>query len=98
MIPELGHFALLLALALALVQAGGTFAQTTGRRATLAALARPAARAQCLFLVLSYAALTHAFVQNDFSVLYVAQHSNSQLPLVYRVTAVWGGHEGSILL
>ncbi|RYZ01322.1 MAG: heme lyase CcmF/NrfE family subunit, partial [Comamonadaceae bacterium] len=60
--------------------------------------ARPAARAQCLSVSLAFAALVQAFTVNDFSVLYVAQHSNSALPLVYRVTAVWGGHEGSILL
>ncbi|MBP9219599.1 MAG: heme lyase CcmF/NrfE family subunit, partial [Sterolibacterium sp.] len=60
--------------------------------------ARPAAQAQWLLLVLSFACLTWAFVANDFSVAYVAQHSNSKLPLVYRMAAVWGGHEGSLLL
>lgn len=62
------------------------------------ALARPAATAQALLLGVAFACLTTAFVQNDFSVLYVAQHSNSLLPLPYRVAAVWGGHEGSLLL
>ena len=98
MIPELGHFALILALAMALAQSVlPLVGASTGNRAWMA-LARPSARGQFLFVVLAYAALTQAFVGNDFSVLYVAQHSNSALPLVYRYTAVWGGHEGSILL
>jgi len=96
-IPEFGHFALILALAMALVQSAAGFAR--GRHAAAwIALAQPAARAQCLLVAIAFGALVHAFVQNDFSVLYVAQHSNSMLPTVYRVTAVWGGHEGSILL
>ncbi len=61
-------------------------------------LARPAARGQFLFVVIAYALLTQAFVANDFSVLLAANHSNASLPLVYRITAVWGNHEGSILL
>ncbi len=98
MIPELGHFALILALAMALAQSVlPLIGASTGNRHWMA-MARPSARGQFLFVVLAYAALTHAFVGNDFSVLYVAQHSNSALPLVYRFTAVWGGHEGSILL
>jgi cytochrome c-type biogenesis protein CcmF len=98
MIPELGHFALILALSMALAQSVlPLIGAATGRRAWMA-LAKPSARGQFLFVVLAYAALTQAFVGNDFSVLYVAQHSNSTLPLAYRFTAVWGGHEGSILL
>jgi len=62
------------------------------------ALARPTAFAHVGLVALSFAALTACFVNNDFSVLYVAQHSNSLLPTVYRVAAVWGGHEGSLLL
>ncbi|MBU1444356.1 MAG: heme lyase CcmF/NrfE family subunit, partial [Gammaproteobacteria bacterium] len=98
MIPELGHFALILALVLAVVQAAATLTARTRTVSAWTSLARPVARAQCLFVALAYAALTTSFVQNDFSVLYVAQHSNSMLPVVYRVTGVWGGHEGSILL
>jgi cytochrome c-type biogenesis protein CcmF len=98
MIPELGHFALILALAFALVQGVLPLVGAARGHGALIALAKPAARAQFVFIVLAYAALTHAFVGNDFSVLYVTQHSNSALPLVYRITAVWGGHEGSILL
>ncbi|MBC8055486.1 MAG: heme lyase CcmF/NrfE family subunit, partial [Rhizobiales bacterium] len=98
MIPELGHFALILALGFALVQGTLPFVGAARGRGALIALAKPCARAQFVFAALAFAALTHAFVINDFSVLYVAQHSNSALPVVYRVTAVWGGHEGSILL
>ena len=98
MIVELGHFALILALALALVQAVLPLAGVARGRSAWIALARPAAFGQLLFVGLAYAALTHAFTSNDFSVRYVAEHSNSTLPLVYRFTAVWGGHEGSILL
>ncbi|MDM0113779.1 heme lyase CcmF/NrfE family subunit [Variovorax sp. J22R133] len=97
MIPELGHLALVLALSMALVQAFSPWVRWQ-RGGEWAAFARPAAQAQFVFVVLAFAALTQCFLQNDFSVLYVAQHSNSALPTVYRVTAVWGGHEGSILL
>jgi cytochrome c-type biogenesis protein CcmF len=98
MIPELGHFALIIALAMALTQSVlPLFGAARGNRGWMA-LARPSARGQFVFVVLAYAALTYSFVNNDFSVLYVANHSNSTLPLVYRFTAVWGGHEGSILL
>jgi cytochrome c-type biogenesis protein CcmF len=69
-----------------------------GNRQAWIALARPAAIAQALLLAFAFGCLTTAFVQNDFSVLYVAQHSNSLLPLQYRIAAVWGGHEGSLLL
>lgn len=62
------------------------------------ALARPSAIGSFVLVALAYAGLTSAFVNNDFSVLYVAQHSNSALPLPYRVAGVWGGHEGSLLL
>jgi len=98
MIPELGNFALILALCVALAQ--GTLpllGAHSGRRQWIA-LARPAAMAQALLLAVAFGCLTTAFVQNDFSVVYVAQHSNTLLPLPYRVAAVWGGHEGSLLL
>jgi cytochrome c-type biogenesis protein CcmF len=62
------------------------------------ATARPLALAGALLVLLAFAVLTVAFVRNDFSVLYVAAHSNSQLPLPYRIAGVWGGHEGSLLL
>ena len=98
MIPELGHFALILALLVSLVQ--GTLPLAGAARHSLSwiALARPAARAQFLLVAFAFGCLTWAFVANDFSVVYVAQHSNSRLPLEYRVSGVWGGHEGSLLL
>ena len=98
MIYELGHVALILALAMALAQSVLPLAGAhTGNQAWIA-LARPSARGQFLFLVIAYGCLTHAFVNNDFSVALAAHHSNSTLPLMYRITAVWGNHEGSILL
>jgi len=98
MIPELGHFALVLALAMALAQSVlPLIGAHTGNSAWMS-LARPSARGQFVFVAVAYGCLTYAFINNDFSVLLAAQHSNSTLPLVYRITAVWGNHEGSILL
>jgi len=98
MFPELGHFSLILALAVALVQ--GIVPIVGGLRGDirLMSVARPAAAAQFLVMLTAFACLVTAFVTNDFSVLYVAQNSNSMLPTLYKVTAVWGGHEGSMLL
>ncbi len=98
MIPELGNFALILALLVALVQ--GTLPLIGAHRGNRAwvALARPAALALFLMVAVAFVCLTIAFVGSDFSVSYVAQHSNSQLPMMYRASAVWGGHEGSLLL
>jgi cytochrome c-type biogenesis protein CcmF len=98
MIYELGHLALILALALALAQSTLPLIGAQTGNAAWMALARPSARGQFVFLLIAYACLTHAFVTNDFSVALAANHSNSALPLVYRITAVWGNHEGSILL
>src|SRR5580692_10100242 len=98
MIPELGHFALILALLIAAVQGVVPLVGAQRNAGAWMALARPAARAQFAMVIVAFACLTYAFVNNDFSVLYVAEHSNSHLPLVYRVAAVWGGHEGSLLL
>jgi len=98
MIAELGHFALVMALMMALVQA---FFPLWGAQRGLGlwmAAAKPAARSHFLFLATAFACLTASFINNDFSVMYVAQHSNSSLPLYYRISAVWGAHEGSMLL
>ncbi|MBL8337261.1 MAG: heme lyase CcmF/NrfE family subunit [Rhodoferax sp.] len=98
MIYELGHVALILALAMALAQSVlPLIGAQTGNVAWMS-LARPSAWGQLLFLAIAYGCLTHAFVTNDFSVALAANHSNSNLPLVFRITAVWGNHEGSILL
>ena len=98
MIPEFGHFALILALMVALVL--GTLPLIGAHRhyAPWVALARPAAQTMAILVTLAFACLVQTFLSNDFSVLYVAQHSNTLLPTVYRFAAVWGGHEGSLLL
>jgi cytochrome c-type biogenesis protein CcmF len=98
MIPELGQIALLLALAVALVQGSLPILGAARGRADWMALARPAAQSQCLLVVVAFGSLMASFVGNDFSVLYVASNSNSSLPLYYRIAGVWGGHEGSLLL
>jgi cytochrome c-type biogenesis protein CcmF len=98
MIPELGQFALALALALALVQAFFPIAGAAKGNAAWMALARPAAQGQALLVAFAFGCLTFSFIANDFSVAYVAEHSNSALPLHYRIAGVWGGHEGSLLL
>ncbi|MFZ4062122.1 MAG: heme lyase CcmF/NrfE family subunit [Polynucleobacter sp.] len=98
MIPEFGHYALVLALCIAMIQGVlPLIGAHQGRREWLM-LARPAAQTVFLLLAIAFATLAWSFYINDFSVLYVAEHSNSQLPVVYRFGAVWGGHEGSLLL
>ena len=97
MTPELGHFALALAFCVSLVQAAAPFTAGGGAGRRLG-IARAGARIQLLLVALAYAALTHAFIAHDFSVAYVAAHSNLELPLLYRISAVWGAHEGSMLL
>ncbi|MBK5931334.1 heme lyase CcmF/NrfE family subunit [Halochromatium salexigens] len=98
MIPELGHLALILALLLAIAQAGFPLAGSlTGNRPWMT-MARPLAYGQLAFVAIAFAALVQAFLASDFSVLYVAQNSNSLLPDIYKISAVWGGHEGSLLL
>jgi cytochrome c-type biogenesis protein CcmF len=98
MIPEFGHFVLWLALGLSLILGVVPLAGAQLRRPTWMALARPGAVLVLLLVAASYLALTAAFVRDDFSVLYVAQNSNTALPLPFKVAAVWGGHEGSLLL
>ena len=98
MIPEIGHFALILALCMAIVQSIVPIAGAIRRVPGWMAVARPAVYAQVVFIAVSYACLTHAFITHDFSVNYVALNSNSALPLMYRISGVWGAHEGSLLL
>ena len=98
MIYELGHVALILGLAMALAQSVLPLVGAQTGNVAWMSLARPSARGQFLFLAIAYGCLTHAFITNDFSVALAANHSNSNLPLVFRITAVWGNHEGSILL
>src|SRR5712675_1688634 len=92
MIPEIGQ------LALALAQASLGLAGAASGNAAWMGATRPAARGQFVFVAIAFGCLTYAFVANDFTVVYVASNSNSTLPLAYRVSGVWGGHEGSILL
>jgi cytochrome c-type biogenesis protein CcmF len=98
MIPELGQFALIIALCIALVQ--GTLPIVGAARGNVAwmNLARPAAQGQFLFVAIAFACLAYSFLNNDFSVLNVATNSNSSLPWYYRLAATWGSHEGSLLL
>ena len=98
MIAELGHFALALALCVSLALGVLPLVGAARGNARWMAFARPAAAAQFLLVVLAFCALGWSFAQNDFSLAYVAQNSNSKLPLPYRLSAVWGGHEGSLLL
>jgi cytochrome c-type biogenesis protein CcmF len=98
MIPELGHFALILALGVALLQVALPVYGLRRGDARAVAAARSAAMTQFVMVLLAYACLSLAFVNRDFSVAYVAANSHSNLPLGYRLSAVWGGHEGSLLL
>jgi cytochrome c-type biogenesis protein CcmF len=98
MIPEIGHFALIVALLVALVQGIVPMIGAARRDAAMMAVAVPAARVQFALVALAFACLAYAFVTSDFSVENVAQHSNSQLPTHYRFAATWGSHEGSLLL
>lgn len=98
MIPEIGHFALILALLVALVQGSFPIIGAARGNAVWMGLARPAARAQFFLVAVAFICLGYAFASMDYSVTYVASNSNSKLPLQYRIAAVWGGHEGSLLL
>jgi cytochrome c-type biogenesis protein CcmF len=98
MIVELGHYALILALLLAAAQAFFGLAGPSFARERWLAAVPSAAAGQFVFLALATTVLVHAFIENDFSVRYVAENSNSALPLFYRIAALWGAHEGSLLL
>jgi cytochrome c-type biogenesis protein CcmF len=98
MIPEFGQLALALALCLALVQSTVPLVGAALGRAGWMGLARPAAAGQFVFVAIAFGALEYALLTDDFSVLFVQQHSNSALPAFYKATAAWGGHEGSMLL
>ncbi len=98
MTPELGHFALILAFAVAILQGVLPLIGAQRGQAQWIAMARPAAQTQFLLIAFAFGCLAQSFLASDFSVSYVAQHSNTQLPAMYRFAAVWGGHEGSLLL
>ncbi|OGA49702.1 MAG: c-type cytochrome biogenesis protein CcmF [Betaproteobacteria bacterium RIFCSPLOWO2_12_FULL_63_13] len=98
MIPEIGQLALILALGLAMVQGSLPIIGAAKRRLAWMAIARPAAQGQFAFVAIALGCLAWSFYANDFSVQYVASNSNSKLPLAYRLSGTWGGHEGSLLL
>jgi len=98
MIPEIGHFALILALMVALVQGTVPFVGAQRGHAGWMAMARPSAVLQLILIAISFLALTQAFIVSDFTVLTVWQNSHSAKPLLYKITGVWGNHEGSMLL
>jgi cytochrome c-type biogenesis protein CcmF len=98
MIPELGHFALILALLLALTQAFLPLIGAARNIPSWMAVARPAAQGQFVFVAIAFGCLAYSFLVNDFSVENVAFNSYSKLPPIYRFTATWGSHEGSLLL
>jgi cytochrome c-type biogenesis protein CcmF len=98
MIPEIGQFALILALLLALTQATLPLLGAARGNRNWIAVAAPAGQAQFIFVAIAFCCLGYSFITNDFSVLNVATNSNSQLPLHYRLAATWGSHEGSLLL
>ena len=98
MIVEIGHFALILAACVALVQGVLPLAGTLNDNQRWQELARPAAALQFALIAFSFAVLAHGALTDDFSIKYIAGHSNSLLPTQYKFASVWGGHEGSLLL
>src|SRR5438552_11856188 len=98
MITEIGHFALIVALCVAVLQASLPLYGAARGDAALTAWARPAALAQFLFVAIAFFALMYAYAVSDFSLVNVANNSNSMKPLVYKLSGVWSNHEGSMLL
>ncbi|RDH81117.1 MAG: c-type cytochrome biogenesis protein CcmF [endosymbiont of Galathealinum brachiosum] len=98
MIPEIGHFALVLALCLAVIQGTVPLIGAQKKISSWVEVAAPAAIGQTIFIVISFICLTYAFLTDDFSVGYTARQSNTELPVIYKISSVWGGHEGSLLL
>ncbi len=98
MIPEIGNFALIVALTLALVQGSLPLIGAHYGNANLMAVARPSAQGQFAFVLIAFGCLVYSFLINDFSVENVARNSSSNMPEIYRFTATWGSHEGSLLL
>src|SRR5438034_1687433 len=98
MVPEIGQFALIIALLLALTQATLPLLGAARGNQSWIGVAAPAGQAQFIFVAIAFCCLGYSFITNDFSVLNVAINSNSQLPLHYLLAATWGSHEGSLLL
>jgi len=98
MIPEIGEFALIIALFISVVLAFIPMYGAATRNLLWMSYAQPLAKGLFFFLLMSFLCLGYAFSHDDFSVIYVAQHSNSQMPIQFKLSAIWGGHEGSLLL
>jgi cytochrome c-type biogenesis protein CcmF len=98
MIAELGHYALMLALGLALIQGTMPIVGARTNDPVLMSIAAPTALAQFAFVAMAFTALAVCYVISDFSVLNVFENSNSQMPFIYRLTSIWGNHEGSMIL
>ena len=98
MIPEIGHFSLILALLVALTLGSFPIIGAARGNTVWMGLAKPLSALQFALIAFSFLCLAYAFAAKDYSVVYVANNSNSQLPLQFRIAAVWGGHEGSLLL
>lgn len=98
MIPEVGHFSLIIAMVIAVLQGAVPLVGGQIGHSAMIRSARPLAWLHFLFVAIAFAVLMNAFIENDFSVEYVANNSNSALPLLFRIAAVWGAHEGSLLL
>ncbi len=98
MIAEIGNIALILAFLLGIIFGVVPIYGAAKNNSALAGIAIPATRIQFLFVLIAYVCLTYSFVISDFSIAYVANNSNSKLPLIYRISGVWGAHEGSLLL
>tara|TARA_R110001592_G_scaffold52511_8_gene160695 strand:+ start:10476 stop:12419 length:1944 start_codon:yes stop_codon:yes gene_type:complete len=98
MLPEVGHFSLILGLALSILLGTLPLVGASINNTPLMKMAKPLAGGQFIFILFSFLILGYAFTQDDFSVQYVANHSNTLLPIQYKISAIWGGHEGSLLL
>src|SRR5687768_9134425 len=98
MIPELGNFAVMLALCLAVLQVVIPMVGSYTNNTLWMSLALPLSCGLWVFMVLSFACLAYSFLHDDFSVAYIANNSNTLLPVYYKFAAVWGAHEGSLLL
>jgi cytochrome c-type biogenesis protein CcmF len=98
MLPEIGHYSLILGLALSILLGTVPMIGASINNTPLMKMARPLAGGQFIFILISFLILGYAFTQDDFSVQYVANHSNTLLPIQYKISAIWGGHEGSLLL
>ena len=98
MLIEIGHFALVLSLVFAILLVVVPSIGIHQNKAALAQLAKPLIWGQCFLVLIAFAVLMNAFLTDDFSVKYVAENSNTQLPTLFKFSAVWGAHEGSLLL